>query len=838
MRIVSLGLREWRSFEECDLEFPDGLIGVRGLNGAGKSTLAEAIGWALFGKLRTRAKVGDLRRQGAAGRKSSVELTFQLGATLYRIERIVGGEARLWIDDSLESTKTRDTNTRVARELDLGWDAFERTVFCQQKDLAALDPGATGPQRKAHVERLLGLDRYRRAAEAARSAATRIRNELNGLREIAPDLVVLRAELEVARNEASAGDPSVVAAEARLAGAVVQRDRARKAEEAGRELEHARHRYSSDHENAARLEARIVERGARQSRLDEIGPSIAELPAIRARLVQYDGLAGAECSRADEETALRKIAFDPEVTAEVLSRLERLTAERIELQSARAATSAELDRARERASALKEAESAGGLATHESALEVAEREGDALRSERAVLEAQLDQDRAHVGEVETGGPETPCPVCRKPFGPEHDSILAAYRRRIEQAESRLPELIAELEKNKAFLDDLKTSLQRATWAAQRVSESTGAPTLIEAEAALDELTARLAEQDGRIAAIDEELPAAEATARDLAERGVRFSEREPRLRQAEEQAAALRAELDVDGYDPEAHESIRGRLAELEQLETEVNQLRGSLEASTALDVELERAHEALETSERAVRRHEVALEALGVSTVDVSELRTAAQQAEAAWEEDVAASHQARSGAQARSERVTELGLRVSEAEATYEVVKARELAHLHHDTAAKLLSGFRDLQVQVASPRLEVAASALLSSATDGRYSDVRLSDDYRLLVLDRGEEHELARYSGGEQDLANLCLRLAIADWVARERGAELGFVVLDEVFGSLDDERRQRLLGELRGLSNRFRQVLVITHLPEIADLCDSQLEVVLEEPGRSTARFVS
>src|SRR4051812_7416896 len=160
MKLVSLSLRQWRTFEACDLEFPDGLIGVRGPNGAGKSTLAEAIGWALFGKLRARGKVGDLRRQGAPrGARPSVTLEFQLGGSLYRIERVSGGDAKLWINGQLECTKARDTNTKVALELGVTRDVFWRTVFAEQKDVAALDPGATAENRKAHVERLLGLER-------------------------------------------------------------------------------------------------------------------------------------------------------------------------------------------------------------------------------------------------------------------------------------------------------------------------------------------------------------------------------------------------------------------------------------------------------------------------------------------------------------------------------------------------------------------------------------------------------------------------------------------------------------------------------------------------------
>jgi len=172
------------------------------------------------------------------------------------------------------------------------------------------------------------------------------------------------------------------------------------------------------------------------------------------------------------------------------------------------------------------------------------------------------------------------------------------------------------------------------------------------------------------------------------------------------------------------------------------------------------------------------------------------------------------------------------SEAEEVHQKISDRERSLREHDVAAVILTDFRTAQNERAWPRLEEGAGALLSETTDGRYADVRLSADYKLVIVDRGEEHGLERYSGGEQDLANLCLRLAIADWVARERGVEIGFVVLDEVFGSQDEERRRRLVDELRTLSNRFHQLLVITHVPDIADLCEHQIHVGLADPGCS------
>src|SRR3954463_16741053 len=147
MRLISLEVTEWGAYRDCQIDFPDGLIGVRGPNGAGKTTIAEAIGWALFGKLRPGAKVADLRRQGMGSReRSQVTLTFRLGETLYTVERVVNGSAKLWIGDGdqPETSQTRATNARIVQELDLTWETFNRTVFARQKDVAALDPSGSG----------------------------------------------------------------------------------------------------------------------------------------------------------------------------------------------------------------------------------------------------------------------------------------------------------------------------------------------------------------------------------------------------------------------------------------------------------------------------------------------------------------------------------------------------------------------------------------------------------------------------------------------------------------------------------------------------------------------
>ena len=68
-----------------------------------------------------------------------------------------------------------------------------------------------------------------------------------------------------------------------------------------------------------------------------------------------------------------------------------------------------------------------------------------------------------------------------------------------------------------------------------------------------------------------------------------------------------------------------------------------------------------------------------------------------------------------------------------------------------------------------------------------------------------------SGGEEDLANLMLRISISQMIAERAGQPLSLLVLDEVFGSLDESRRAERGRLARRLHERFEQVIVITHI---------------------------
>jgi exonuclease SbcC len=81
-----------------------------------------------------------------------------------------------------------------------------------------------------------------------------------------------------------------------------------------------------------------------------------------------------------------------------------------------------------------------------------------------------------------------------------------------------------------------------------------------------------------------------------------------------------------------------------------------------------------------------------------------------------------------------------------------------------------------------------------------------------------------SGGEEDLTALVLRLAISQMIAERAGQPLSLLVLDEIFGSLDESRRAHVLGLLRRIADRFPQVILITHIEQVREGLDRVIRV--------------
>ncbi|MGI8492214.1 MAG: hypothetical protein ACR2KC_03505, partial [Acidimicrobiales bacterium] len=79
---------------------------------------------------------------------------------------------------------------------------------------------------------------------------------------------------------------------------------------------------------------------------------------------------------------------------------------------------------------------------------------------------------------------------------------------------------------------------------------------------------------------------------------------------------------------------------------------------------------------------------------------------------------------------------------------------------------------------------------------------------------------------------------SEHVRSQSGGTVGLLVLDDVFGPLDEDRKSRMLLALERLRGRFRQVLVVTHDASIKEQLPNAIEVVKQPGRRATARVLN
>ena len=157
--------------------------------------------------------------------------------------------------------------------------------------------------------------------------------------------------------------------------------------------------------------------------------------------------------------------------------------------------------------------------------------------------------------------------------------------------------------------------------------------------------------------------------------------------------------------------------------------------------------------------------------------------------------------------------------------------------------------LSAYVLAARLESVttfANERLTAMSDGRFtlehSDARAKHGARsglgLVVRDAwtGQTRDTATLSGGESFMASLSLALGLGDAVLAETGGRpLETLLVDEGFGSLDQDTLDRVLQVLDELRAGDRVVGIVSHVPDLRQRIPTQLEVRRCETG-STVRI--
>ncbi len=438
------------------------------------------------------------------------------------------------------------------------------------------------------------------------------------------------------------------------------------------------------------------------------------------------------------------------------------------------------------------------VAPDEAGFEVVRTEAEAAKVALARVYATLDatkieRDRAAAAvqrsSVLTG--EGDCPLCGQALGDAFEAVQAHRAADLDEIEARLNEL--ELDRQRASMTAAATGEGVAALAKQLRLAQTGWATYEQRLARRQEAETTLT---GSQSALGRPMEVGErATLAAEVERRRRAADECQRLQGRLERKDAVVTELDVE------QAAVAESGGRLDALREKVAALGFRPEDVTTAQADRLRLQAVAETS---------ALRAQG-SRVTATQARE-------------------RAGAEARrlAEAVEQHGQLAELAE------DARHLARL-----GDLLNNFRNTLVASVGPRLSAQAAELFAELTDREYDQLEVDPNtYELKILDAGRTYGMSRFSGSETDLANLALRVAVSEHVRFQSGGAVGLLVLDEVFGPLDDDRKARMLVALERLRARFRQVLVVTHDSAIKEQLPNAIEVIKLPGRRATARTIN
>ena len=791
MKLQRLRLVNFRQHADTEIVFGDGITGIIGPNGSGKTSLLEAIAWAVYGNPAARGDKDSIRNLRAKARTSvRVELEFSLGNHSFRVERGLNN-AELYQDGVVVANSLKEVTGRLQRVLGMTHAEFFNTYFTGQKELAVL-ADASRPERAAFLSRVLRHEQLTVAQEKIRERRNGLDHEVEGLETGLPP----QSEIEKERKAAEAR-----LAEARKAAALAASARAKAqellAEEEPRwqQMVERRDRTLSLHGDLRVAEAAVVSARQEFQRLDKelaaalgareelrgLEATVAPISRLKAELAELDRLHREDAARREEQAKLTELTRNLHV-------LDRRIAELADAEGGLARASKE-----KRALAAK-LEAAEKQVEEQQAVWV--REKEYAGTKRAELLKQYDEVKDHRDKIERLGPEGECPTCRRPLGDEHATVIGVLDRQLL-----------------AIVDDGTYFRQRLEQLAQPP------PTVTQAERARDVLREEARQASDR-----------EVTLREQSRESARIQKERAGLARRTEEIERRVAARDA-GYNAERHNEVRTDLARLEPVALQAAALAGRADRAEALVSEAEIAEKTLSAREEHVRQLADAVKAQGFSEPKF----------QAAHERHDRAAHTLRAAelavAETRGELVAaetavrEAQRRATERAARERTIAERKIEYRLHNELDRAFSDLRaDLNAQM-RPEISALASGFLSDLTDGRYDEVDLDEDYRVVVLDEGVPKPVI--SGGEEDIANLVLRLAISQMIAERAGQPLSLLVLDEIFGSLDESRRGHVLALLRRLGDRFPQVILITHIEQVRDGLDRVIRVAYDATSGSS-----
>ncbi|CAN5784700.1 DNA double-strand break repair ATPase Rad50 [soil metagenome] len=459
-----------------------------------------------------------------------------------------------------------------------------------------------------------------------------------------------------------------------------------------------------------------------------------------------------------------------------------------------------------------------------------------IHANRTTMEADLDKARIIVGNLERRKFGDDCPTCGRPFSEDDVAVvtsamrdrMSSIRVSIEQFTSNGAEIDRQLTAIETRRAGVFTEIEQIENLRQRILKSVSyldgqRETVDKAEVALAQA---LAAAELKHPPKPVEIARVESIARELRQIvGARstlnmalesFEALESRI----ESATADRDALGEIGFDPDAFRQLTHDFQAADRAQSAISQIEQDVARRPDLESEF---------AATTQRLGELDLTAKGIAEQRTTlaygpdELSVAQSALSAARDRERATVERFHRGQTALRESELRRDAVVKEQDRLERLAKSADAKRSeadHLDFIAKEFTEFERYAAGRKRPVLAEYTSHLVNNITDGKYDRVDFDQDFGIIVYDGDDlesSYAVDTFSGGERDAITLAARIALSRMIGHQAANPPGFLVLDEVFGSLDTDRRAHLLDLLGSISNTFaelKQFFIIIHFDDV------------------------
>ncbi len=827
---------------------------IVGKNGAGKSSLLEAIGWCIWGET-PRGANKDIIRTGAT--EARVELEFELDKKLYKISRTAertNGSARQSVDffcwdanserfRPLNGSGVRETEAKIAREIGISYDTFINSVFLLQgrsNEFTVLKP----TERKKVLAEILQLERYSELSECAK----------NKTRALEKEQAQLRAQIELLERE--------------LANEVALRQERDAAMSALSELKHQKEKCEAElAEQEKKLEVlqeKKIALQAEELRLHDIERQIRECEEkIKKQEHEINLLSEKLAQREQIERNMEKYTTfkaELQVLDSLAEKYQRLKDTLIHVQNEIVLVRQRLEQnllaERQRISFLRQSEEQ--LLRNQQRKIRAQQELEALSKERerrcyaveelqrlrqqqrelsekhGQLAAQIENCNAQMSQIEKKAKEFKalkdaiCPVCHSALTPEHrEKVLAEYRQEYSKFRDESRKLSQQLEQLKADMQNVETSIHEKEKLERELRQ-------IENDLARTRSTIEdLGQVEKELESVRQDLANLERAAKALSEQ----LESENFAHELKVQLASLKNEINALAYDEQAHAELRKQVNQLSDAPVEYERIKVAEENlqkySREVAQQKEHLHQLLgERTSAEQTRAELAeqVKVLKEAEVQKANLKRKWDELNRQWTEkagEVQSLEKSLSNLEQKRQQwqqVKSEEKRVAEEIELYEIL-----------AEALSVRGIQSLLIEESVPEIEQEANRILQNLTNNalalrietkrQQQNEKVVESLDIHISDvNGVSRNYETFSGGEKFRIDFALRVALSKLLAEQRSFGLKMLVIDEGFGSQDEEGLDAIMEAIEAVKDDFEKILIITHLDKLHEQFETKIFV--------------